>query len=140
MMLCRTRHTRRCVLCRRAPVPLAGPTSWQALVSYGKSQKERRVLVFGSSSGTGWIAEALGAEWSDVRAERLDDQVYDSSVEFESWNDGMQKELKEPVGIFATFGVTDKPIDPPIGAGSTRPSTCQPPRPNRLGHPPFQHN
>ncbi|KAE9116766.1 hypothetical protein PF006_g18966 [Phytophthora fragariae] len=27
----------------RAPVPLAGPTSWQALVSDGKPQKDRRV-------------------------------------------------------------------------------------------------
>ncbi|KAE9088239.1 hypothetical protein PF010_g19441 [Phytophthora fragariae] len=110
----------------RAPVPLAGPTSWQALVSDGKPQKDRRVC---SSSAVAVARGGSTRHWvlSDVRAERWDDQVYDTSVEFESWNDGMQKELKEPVGIFATFGVIDKPIDPPIGAGSTRPSTCQPP-------------
>ncbi|KAE9313740.1 hypothetical protein PF008_g19657 [Phytophthora fragariae] len=97
----------------RAPVPLAGPTSWQALVSDGKPQKDRRVC---SSSAVAVARGGSTRHW-----------VYDTSVEFESWNDGMQKELKEPVGIFATFGVIDKPIDPPIGAGSTRPSTCQPP-------------
>ncbi|EGZ12576.1 hypothetical protein PHYSODRAFT_355221 [Phytophthora sojae] len=49
-----------------AGVPLAGQTSWQALVTYGKLQKGQRVLVLGGSSGTGLfaiqIAKALGAE------------------------------------------------------------------------------
>ncbi|KAF4028600.1 Zinc-binding dehydrogenase [Phytophthora infestans] len=49
-----------------AGVPLAGQTSWQALVTYGKLQKGQRVLILGGSSGTGvfaiQIAKALGAE------------------------------------------------------------------------------
>ncbi|KAL3662302.1 hypothetical protein V7S43_012629 [Phytophthora oleae] len=49
-----------------AGVPLAGQTSWQALVTYGKLQKGQRVLILGGSSGTGLfaiqIAKALGAE------------------------------------------------------------------------------
>ncbi|ETI57548.1 hypothetical protein F441_00173 [Phytophthora nicotianae CJ01A1] len=49
-----------------AGVPLAGQTSWQALVKYGKLQKGQRVLILGGSSGTGvfaiQIAKALGAE------------------------------------------------------------------------------
>ncbi|KAL4156254.1 hypothetical protein PRNP1_005285 [Phytophthora ramorum] len=49
-----------------ASVPLAGQTSWQALVTYGKLQKGQRVLILGGSSGTGvfaiQIAKALGAE------------------------------------------------------------------------------
>ncbi|GMF53392.1 unnamed protein product [Phytophthora fragariaefolia] len=49
-----------------AGVPLAGQTSWQALVTYGKLQKGQRVLILGGSSGTGvfaiQVAKALGAE------------------------------------------------------------------------------
>ncbi|OWZ00377.1 Alcohol dehydrogenase [Phytophthora megakarya] len=49
-----------------AGVPLAGQTSWQALVTYGKLQQGQRVLILGGSSGTGvfaiQIAKALGAE------------------------------------------------------------------------------
>eukprot|EP00644_Phytophthora_capsici_P000391 jgi/Phyca11/540269/estExt2_Genewise1Plus.C_PHYCAscaffold_40704 len=49
-----------------AGVPLAGQTSWQALVTHGKLQKGQRVLILGGSSGTGLfaiqIAKALGAE------------------------------------------------------------------------------
>ncbi|KAF4044666.1 Zinc-binding dehydrogenase [Phytophthora infestans] len=49
-----------------AGVPLAGQTSWQGLVTYGKLQKGQRVLILGGSSGTGLfaiqIAKALGAE------------------------------------------------------------------------------
>ncbi|KAG2977441.1 hypothetical protein JG687_00018451 [Phytophthora cactorum] len=49
-----------------AGVPLAGQTSWQALVTYGKLQKGQCVLILGGSSGTGvfaiQIAKALGAE------------------------------------------------------------------------------
>ncbi|CAH0484588.1 unnamed protein product [Peronospora farinosa] len=49
-----------------AGVPLAGQTSWQGLVTYGKLQKAQRVLILGGSSGTGLfgiqIAKALGAE------------------------------------------------------------------------------
>ncbi|KAI9988364.1 hypothetical protein PInf_021763 [Phytophthora infestans] len=49
-----------------AGVPLAGQTSWQGLVTYGKLQKGQRVLILGGSTGTGLfaiqIAKALGAE------------------------------------------------------------------------------
>ncbi|RLN61130.1 hypothetical protein BBJ29_009630 [Phytophthora kernoviae] len=49
-----------------AGVPLAGQTSWQALVTYGKLQAGQRVLILGGSSGTGifaiQMAKALGAE------------------------------------------------------------------------------
>ncbi|KAL3673058.1 hypothetical protein V7S43_002353 [Phytophthora oleae] len=38
-----------------AGVPLAGQTSWQALVTYGKLQKGQRVLILGGSSGTGRV-------------------------------------------------------------------------------------
>ncbi|GAB9475828.1 hypothetical protein Gpo141_00012906 [Globisporangium polare] len=48
-----------------AGLPLAGETSYQALVTYGKLKKGDRVLILGGSSGTGTlaiqIAKALGA-------------------------------------------------------------------------------
>ncbi|KAL3662294.1 hypothetical protein V7S43_012621 [Phytophthora oleae] len=49
-----------------AGVPLAGQTSWQAIHTYGKLQKDQRMLIIGGSSGTGvfaiQIAKAAGAE------------------------------------------------------------------------------
>ncbi|KAG6584580.1 putative alcohol dehydrogenase [Phytophthora cinnamomi] len=49
-----------------AGVPLAGQTSWQAIHTYGKLQKDQRVLIIGGSSGTGTfaiqIAKAVGAQ------------------------------------------------------------------------------
>jgi NADPH:quinone reductase-like Zn-dependent oxidoreductase len=48
-----------------AGVPLAGQTSYQALVTYGKLQAGQRVLILGGSSGTGiyavQMAKAIGA-------------------------------------------------------------------------------
>lgn len=48
-----------------AGVPLAGQTTYQALVKYGNLQSGQRVLVLGGSSGTGafaiQLAKALGA-------------------------------------------------------------------------------
>ncbi|KAF4028599.1 Zinc-binding dehydrogenase [Phytophthora infestans] len=112
-----------------AGVPLAGQTSWQGLVTYGKLQKGQRVLILGGSTGTGLfaiqIAKALGAgqvidyanaKWSEVLAEHSVDLIYDCGVESQSWNDAAQKVLKEQTGIFVTIGMIDKPIESPIGA------------------------
>ncbi|EEY58500.1 alcohol dehydrogenase, putative [Phytophthora infestans T30-4] len=115
-----------------AGVPLAGQTSWQALVTYGKLQKGQRVLILGGSSGTGvfaiQIAKALGAEVittcsarnvelvKSLGADQIVDYTKEKWSEPASWNDTAQKVLKEKTGIFVTILTIDKPIESPIGA------------------------
>ncbi|EGZ24343.1 hypothetical protein PHYSODRAFT_325466 [Phytophthora sojae] len=106
-----------------AGVPLAGQTSWQALVTYGKLQKGQRVLILGGSSGTGvfgiQIAKALGAEvittCSHRNVELVKSLGADQIINYtkEKWSD---KVLKEKTGIFVTILTVDKPIESPIGA------------------------
>ncbi|EGZ12574.1 hypothetical protein PHYSODRAFT_516119 [Phytophthora sojae] len=115
-----------------AGVPLAGQTSWQALVTYGKLQKGQRVLILGGSSGTGvfgiQIAKALGAEVittcshrnvelvKSLGADQIIDYTKEKWSDPASWNDAAQKVLKEKTGIFVTILTVDKPIESPIGA------------------------
>ncbi|KAE9131730.1 hypothetical protein PF007_g4012 [Phytophthora fragariae] len=111
-----------------AGVPLAGQTSWQALVTYGKLQEGQRVLILGGSSGTGLfaiqIAKALDAEVVATCSHRnvelvkslgADQVIYYTS---DKWSDVLaeHKVLKEQTGIFVTIGVIDKLIESPIGA------------------------
>ncbi|KAI9916001.1 hypothetical protein PsorP6_006922 [Peronosclerospora sorghi] len=80
-----------------AGVPLAGETSWQALVTYGKLQKGQRVLILGGSSGTGvfgiQIAKAIGAEVITTCSHRNVDLVKslgaDEVIDYtkEKWSD-----------------------------------------------------
>ncbi|CAH0479865.1 unnamed protein product [Peronospora belbahrii] len=80
-----------------AGVPLAGQTSWQGIVTYGKVQKDQRVLILGGSSGTGLygiqIAKALGAKvittCSHRNVELVKSVGADEVVDYtkEKWND-----------------------------------------------------
>lgn len=84
-----------------AGLPLAGQTSYHALVTFGKLKKGDRVLILGGSSGTGGlaiqIAKALGASFvaATASARNIDlvksfgaDQVIDYTSE--KWGDVLE--------------------------------------------------